>query len=152
MTTWAGRKVSAFALGAGFTQSELPLATAVAWAASKGADHYVYNAGLTISSERRGLWALRVDEVPDGEAHLLWNPDYSARTARRLFVERGASWLWHPAVLSGQVDSALPLVTAVINGDVETETDTPQANWHDQLRRMVSLRSQIANTAIRKLP
>jgi len=149
MTQWSGRKVVAWALGAGFSAQEAPLAAAVAWAASEGADHYASNPGLTQASERRGLWALRCDQVADSDAHLLWNPDFAAKAAHSLYIEAGGNWLWHPVAISGAADRALPLITAIIKHPRDTITDNPQVTMLNLLRRASSLHSQIQATARR---
>jgi len=149
MTHWAGVKISQFAAGAGFERTEVAMATAVAWVASQGADHYAYNPGLTVASERRGLWALRVDDVPDGEGHLLWNPDYCAQRARALYLASDHSWLWHPAILGGAVDRALELVTAIIAGKVPTVSHTPEVDFRQGLEARIK-RAEAMRNATRR--
>jgi Lysozyme like domain len=147
MTLWSGRRIAVWARAAGFTDSEVPLATAVAWAASEGADHYVSNLGLTVASERRGLWALRVDEVGDCDPCELWNPAIAAKVARALYLASGSTWTFHPVAVSGAADRALPLIEALLRAPKTVVTDNPSATVHNMIRRTQSLRTQIAQTA-----
>jgi hypothetical protein len=144
MTTWGVRKISVFATQGGFPQSELTMASAVAWAATQGADHFVHNPGVGIGSERRGLWAMRMDEIPDGEAVDLFDPIQAASLALHHWRLNDGGWLWHPAVVSGAVGDAIELVDAVLRGNVRTVTDNPRAQFRSQLDRLASVRQQIA--------
>lgn len=149
MTQWSGVQIGKFAAGAGFARGEIPMATAVAWVASQGADHYAYNPGLTVASERRGLWALRVDDVPNGEGHFLWNPVYSAQRTRALYLASDGSWLWHPAVITGAVDRALDLITAILTGKEPTQSLNPSADFRQGLEARIKRAEALRNATRR---
>ena len=143
MTTWGARRIARFATEAGFPPADVPLATAIAWAATSGADHYQHNPGVGIGSERRGLWAMRMDEIPKGMAVDLWNPDHAAQLARITWEANGKHWLWHPAAASGAVDAVIELVNAVLSGHVRVVSDAPAEAFRSGLSRLQDMRQQI---------
>lgn len=91
-------------------------AVAVAIAASGGQDHYRYNPGWSDSTERRGLFALTLDEHPLGPDADLFNPEVSAMAAHALWEAGDRSWRWHLAHVSGEADKQHDYVTAALAG------------------------------------
>lgn len=116
MTAWGSAMVAKIAKGAGFGGEALHDAVALALAASGGADHYQHNPISSPGAERRGLWAIRVDEVPGGEAADLFNADVNAAIARALWELSSGTFGWHPAWVSGAAAQVRPAVVLHLGG------------------------------------
>jgi hypothetical protein len=116
MSQWGVAAVAGWASRAGWSGDELHHAVAVAMAASGGADHWCYNPTSVPGVERRGLWAIRVDEVEPDEVARLFDPSAAAVIAHRLWSSAGGHWQWHPVWITGAAAQQLPLVRAVLSG------------------------------------
>lgn len=101
VTAWGPHVVARFARAAGFNGEALHDAVALAMAASGGADHYSHNPIAHPGAERRGLWAIRVDQVPTELAADLFDGADNARVARRLWEDSGGAFSWHPTWING---------------------------------------------------
>lgn len=97
MTWWAPLEVLGFALKGGFTATQAKQATAIALAASGGADHYQWAPPGSPGTDVRGLWGITAhrydpDELPD-----LFSPVSSAQAVCNLWARYGRSWSFHYA-------------------------------------------------------
>lgn len=89
-------QVFTFARKAGFDRQQASHATAVAMAASGGADHYQWTHPTTPGVDQRGLFALDVNRVGEADASTLYDPQVNAEWAYALFEHYGKGWHWHP--------------------------------------------------------
>ncbi len=110
MTAWGASAVRDIAAGAGWKGPALVDATALAMAASMGADHYAHNPISAPGAERRGLWAVRIDEVPDELSTDLWDPKVCAEVAHALWELSGQTFGWHPTWNNGSAARIRPAI------------------------------------------
>ncbi len=138
MTSWGPQAVAGYARRAGFNGPALHDAVALALAVSNGADHYAHNPISAPGAERRGLWAIRVDEVPDGLAVDLFKPEHSAQVARALWQASSESFGWHPGWISGAAAHLRPMVEASLTGRGIKRGPVSALGFSDQLAHAVS--------------
>lgn len=77
------------AMGAGFTGEEATIAAAIALAESGGNPRAQL---VTAREDSRGLWAINTKAHPTADRERLYQPEYNAATARRVFLAGG----WRP--------------------------------------------------------
>jgi hypothetical protein len=142
---WGSDAVARWATGAGWRGEALHDAVALAIAASGGADHYRSNPISTPGAERRGLWALRVDEVPAHVADDLWLPSVCAQVAHNLWSASDGSFAWHPVWISGAATAARPSVVAHLSGRSAPGGFGPRVPFGPMLGRMMATSEAIAH-------
>jgi hypothetical protein len=116
VTSWGPAGIAKFARDAGFSRSQVVDAVALALAVSGGADHYAHNPISSPGAERRGLWAVRVDEVPGELVADLFSPHDAAAVARALFQATSDSFAWHPGWITGAAAKLAPMVELSLSG------------------------------------
>jgi Lysozyme like domain len=146
VTQWGASMVADIAGKAGFRGEELHDAVALALAASQGCDHYAHNPISAPGAERRGLWAIRVDEVPAGELPDLFNPSVSAAVARALWQLSGKSFGWHPAWISGEAMRVRPVVVLHLSGKGRRNGPLSGKSFGTQLQGMVNHAEALARS------
>lgn len=138
VTSWGPQAVAKYAEGAGFKGDALHDAVALAMAATQGADHYRHNPAMVPGAERRGLWAIRLDEVPAARVVDLFKPEHAAAIARELWAAAGESFGWHPTWISGHAAHVRPLVVASLTGRGVKRGPVSALPFSDQLAHAVS--------------
>lgn len=144
VTAWGFDAVAKIAKGAGFSGEALHDAVSLAMAASGGADHYRYNPIGTPGAERRGLWAIRVDEVPAGETPDLFSASVSAAVARALWQLSSESFGWHPAWITGAAAEIRPAVVLHSSGKGRRNGPLSGREFHTQVRGISAIAEQYA--------
>lgn len=130
--------IAGYARGAGFGGEALHDAVALALAVSNGADHYAHNPISAPGAERRGLWGVRVDEVPPGMVADLFRPDECAAVVRALWEAASRSFGWHPAWIGGAAAHVRPMVVASLTGRGIRPGPVSRLAFSDQLAHAVS--------------
>jgi hypothetical protein len=139
VTQWGAKFVADVAGRAGFTGEALHDAVALAMAVSQGADHYRHNPITVPGAERRGLWAIRVDEVPADMVADLFDPYVNAGVARALYGLSGASFGWHPAWISGAAGKIRPAIVHHLNGTGRRNGPVSGRPWPTQLQHLAAM-------------
>lgn len=147
VTSWGPKPIADWAQAAGFKGEELFDAVALALAVSNGADHYAHNAITAPGAERRGLWGIRRDEVPDDMPLDLHNPQHNARVARALWVASGGSFAWHPTWINGAATNLRPRVVVTLTRRGVTPGVVSRLAFSDQLAHAVSMANAFAQTS-----
>jgi hypothetical protein len=88
--------VLGFVRTAGFDRDQARTATALAMAASNGADHHWWHPDDAPTVDQRGLFALDVRHVGADDARSLFDPQINAEWTKVLFDHWGQTWVWHP--------------------------------------------------------
>lgn len=127
-----------FARGVGFEGETLHDAVALALAASGGADHYAYNPISAPGAERRGLWAIRLDELPEGLEGDLFDPAHNARVARALWALSSQSFDWHPAWINGQAAMRRAYVPQALAGNQRHSDSVPVLSYREHMGRLLA--------------
>lgn len=96
MTWWTPLDIHTFARKAGFDNHDANRATALALAATSGADHHDWTDPTNPVPAQQGLWAIPADLVASVGGGDQFSPGESAATARALFRQAGGKWAWHP--------------------------------------------------------
>lgn len=138
MSTWGAQGVARFARAAGFKGEALHDAVALALAASGGADHYAYNPISAPGAERRGLWAVRVDEQPAELVGDLFDPSHAARVARALWEGASQSFGWHPTWINGQAAIKRAYVPQALRGNAAHADSVPVRSFSDHMVRLLA--------------
>jgi len=145
MTTWSVPAVATYAARSGWRGSDLHYAVAVAVAASGGADHYRQNPTTLPGSERRGLFALRVDQLPDDATPDLYDPQTNADMAR-VFYRAVGDWGWHPVHVSGAATNALDYVKASLaSGARRISSRAAGPSWEDSLANALYVANRVGS-------
>jgi hypothetical protein len=138
VTQWGSLFVSQVAARAGFRGEAMHDATALAMAATQGQDHYAHNPISLPGAERRGLWAIRVDEVPVGAVGDLFDPEFNAKVARLLWQASSDSFGWHPSWISGAALQIRPAIKLHIVGGGKRRGPLSMASFSTQVHGMVA--------------
>lgn len=138
MTSWGPHAVAKYAQGAGFKGDALHDAVALALAVSNGADHWAHNPISAPGAERRGLWGIRVDEVPEDLALDLFDPTHNAQALRALWQRSGKSFGWHPAWVNGAAARVRPVVVESLTHYGRPRGVVSRLAFSDQLAHAVS--------------
>jgi hypothetical protein len=146
MTQWGTAYVAQVARAAGFTGESLHDAVALAMAASGGADHYRHNPITVPGAERRGLFAIRVDEVPAELVADLFDPAANAGVARALYGLSGASFGWHPTWISGAAGRLRPAIVLHLAGKGRRNGPVSGQSWPVQKHYLVAHAEAMART------
>lgn len=139
VTQWGSLKVADFARAAGFSGGSLHDAVALAIAASGGADHYRHNPISAPGAERRGLWAIRVDEVPAEMVADLFDPAVNAGVARALYGLSGATFGWHPTWINGTAAHVRPAVVAHVTSRGKRNGPLSGREFHAHMTGLTAL-------------
>lgn len=145
MTTWNVGKVAQYAAGAGWLGPELVYATAVAMAASNGADHAKVNPSYAAELERRGLWLVRALDMEDPPEVDLFDPVQNATFAKAAWDANGRSWAWHPVALSGAADAALEWVREAMGATPPGMAKRQPPTFADRVRTYATFMDQVRN-------
>lgn len=138
VTAWGPQTIAKFAQAAGFSGEALHDAVALALAASNGADHYRHNPVAHPGAERRGLWAIRVDQVPFGITADLFDPENNAMVTQALWHESGGAFSWHPTWINGAAARERQWVTPALRGRTDDGRVVHAHGFGDVLARMVA--------------
>lgn len=143
VTTWGPVGVARFVREAGFTGSHLLDAVALVLAASGGRDHYALNVTSVPGSERRGLFALRVDEVPPTVVECLFTPSVNAEAAAELHAQCGESFGWHPVWIAGAAANLRPMVEVSLAAGAGAKGARAVSPFVERLHNLASLAEAI---------
>lgn len=138
MTNWYPPAIAAIARKAGFTEPHVVTATAVAWAATHGADHHDDQSSTIPEVMTRGLWGIQRSLVTDDEWNVMLDPTKCARIAHRLWTDRDGNFDWHPVTWSLEWQNALALCTAALSGRQSWSQGSVGPNFHAGLRKMAA--------------
>jgi len=138
VSTWGAQGVARFARAAGFRGESLHDAVALALAASGGADHYRYNPISAPGAERRGLWALRVDEIPAELLGDLFDPTHNGAVVRALWEASGESFAFHPTWINGQAAQRRAYVPQALRGNAKHSENVPVQSFRDHMGRLLA--------------
>jgi hypothetical protein len=147
MTLWGSSFIASLARDAGFKGDAVHDAVALAVAATQGADHYRHNPISWPGAERRGLWAIRVDEVPGDELVDLFNPSASARVAFALWQASSQSFGWHPTWISGAAANVRPSIVLHLSGQGRRGGPVATRGWPAHMARSVAWAEAMQRTA-----
>lgn len=101
MTTWSARQIGKWLTEAGLAPADVVHGTALALAATGGADHWSHNPTSVPEYERRGIYALRVDQSGGDAPGDLYHPVKASAALAAMLAANGGSWSWHPVHESG---------------------------------------------------
>lgn len=138
VSTWGAQGIARFARLVGFKGELLHDAVALALAASGGADHYAHNPISAPGAERRGLWALRVDEQPDELVGDLFDPAHNAAVARALWERSSGSFSYHPAWINGQAAQRRAYVPQALAGNAKHNENVPALSFRGHMVRLLA--------------
>lgn len=147
VTSWGPKPIADWAQAAGFKGEALHDAVALALAVSNGADHYAHNPITAPGAERRGLWGIRCDEVPDGMVVDLFKPRHNAAVARALWEASGGSFAWHPTWINGAATNLRPVVVAGLTRRGVVRGPVSRLGFSDQLAHAVSAANAFAQVS-----
>ena len=147
VTQWGADMVAAVARRVGWKGAPLVDATALAMAASGGADHYSHNPISAPGAERRGLWAIRVDEVPGDSAVDLFDVDANALVARALWELSSQTFAWHPAWVSGTAARIRPSIELHLSKQGKRSGPLSGQDFQTRLHGMAALAEHIAQAS-----
>lgn len=122
MTTWAAKDVAEFARQANWPSESLPIAVAVALAASDGDDHAHVTVPGVPDGDWRGLWLARGSLVHGEPPDALYDPRTAARAARALCGDSGTDWAWSEVWRAGSYRARLGEAEAALRGDAADVT------------------------------
>jgi hypothetical protein len=138
VTSWGTKPIADWAQAAGFKGDALHDAVSLALAVSNGADHYAHNPITAPGAERRGLWGIRRDEVPEGLIVDLFDPRHNATVARALWEASGGAFTWHPTWINGAPANLRPVVVATLTRRGVQRGVVSRLGFSDQLAHAVS--------------
>lgn len=138
MSTWGAQGVAQFARAVGFKDDALHDAVALALAASGGADHYAYNPISAPGAERRGLWAIRLDEQPDELRGDLFDPRHAAGVVRALWEASSRSFDFHPTWINGQAAIKRAYVPQALAGNAKHGAAVPVLSFQSHMVRLLA--------------
>ena len=114
MTVWAPTMIARWLREAGLPEYLITHGVALSLAATQGADHYRENPTSVPELERRGIFALKASDVPDGLDVDLFSPTDSATALVAAYRANGDRWDWHPVHVSGQALKLHPVVVMML--------------------------------------
>ena len=140
MTVWAPTMIARWVRDAGLPEGQVIHATALALAATHGADHYKANPTAHPVTERQGIFALRRADLPPDLDVDLFSPTDSATALVGIWRAQGERWDWHPVHLSGAALALEPMVTLMLADRNSPRGAVDVRSFRESVSRMVQLR------------